>query len=200
MSKTAIMDLQRGLALLGYDPGKVDGIRGPKTSAALNGLAAAWNAPLVLLPRVVDPDPPEMAGDGPALPADSIAKLAGVHPVLTKLITDALATSPIKYHVIEGVRTKARQAQLVAQKASKTMNSRHLDGHAVDLWPIDPATGRRAESDDKLLWQLLPQIASAVKNLAASRGIALEWGGDWGWDAPHFQLSRKAYPSRKADP
>jgi peptidoglycan LD-endopeptidase CwlK len=33
----------------------------------------------------------------------------------------------------EGLRTRERQAALVARSASRTMNSRHFTGHPVDL-------------------------------------------------------------------
>ena len=41
--------------------------------------------------------------------------------------------------IIEGLRTEARQAELVAQGKSKTKYSKHLEGKAVDLapYPID---------------------------------------------------------------
>jgi peptidoglycan L-alanyl-D-glutamate endopeptidase CwlK len=35
-----------------------------------------------------------------------------------------------------GPRTRERQAALVARGASRTINSRHLTGHAVDLVPL----------------------------------------------------------------
>ena len=37
------------------------------------------------------------------------------------------------FQVQEGLRTRERQAELVARGASRTMHSRHLTGHAVDL-------------------------------------------------------------------
>lgn len=96
---------------------------------------------------------------------------------------------------------------LLAAGASKTSNSRHLTGHAVDLWPLDPATGKPVPSDAAFakgsnearaasarLWSDLRKIASTMKDAAKEQGVMVEWGGDWGWDAPHFQLNRKAYP------
>ena len=110
--------------------------------------------------------------------------------------------------MIEGLRSKERQAQLVKAGASKTTNSRHLTGHAVDLWPLDPVTGKALPSDAAFprgsaeakaasarLWSDLRKIAAVVKAVARDRGVLIEWGGDWGWDAPHFQLNRKAYPA-----
>lgn len=62
--------------------------------------------------------------------------LQGVHGDLVKVVRKALEYSTVDFAVIEGVRTKARQAQLFKQGATKTMNSRHLTGHAVDLPPL----------------------------------------------------------------
>jgi len=70
--------------------------------------------------------------------ARSLKNLNGIHPDLRRVIDRALLDSPLDFVVIEGLRTKERQKQLVASGASKTMNSRHLTGHAVDLVPIGP--------------------------------------------------------------
>ena len=63
----------------------------------------------------------------------SIDRLSGVHPDLVAVVQLAIQLSDIDFQVIEGVRSKARQLQLVEAGASKTLNSRHLTGHAVDL-------------------------------------------------------------------
>ena len=58
--------------------------------------------------------------------------LSGVHPDLVKVIDKADALGA-KFVVICGRRTIEQQRALVAQGKSKTMHSRHLTGHAVDL-------------------------------------------------------------------
>ncbi|MGL5735297.1 MAG: M15 family metallopeptidase, partial [Beijerinckiaceae bacterium] len=65
----------------------------------------------------------------------SLDNLAGIHPDLRRVMDRALHESPIDFTVIEGLRTVERQKELVAKGASKTMNSRHITGHAVDLMP-----------------------------------------------------------------
>ena len=72
--------------------------------------------------------------------------------------------------------------------ASKTMNSRHLTGHAVDLAAY--VNGIRWD------WPLYPKIADAFKQAALELGVSIVWGGDWTSlkDGPHFELDRKAYP------
>jgi peptidoglycan L-alanyl-D-glutamate endopeptidase CwlK len=135
-----------------------------------------------------------------AYSARSLKNLNGIHPDLRRVVDRALQDSPLDFVVIEGLRTKERQKQLVAQGASKTMNSRHLTGHAVDLVPIGP-NGKAAFD-----WPLYHQLGPAVKAAAEAEGVALDWGGDWSSfrDGPHFELNRKVYPegdwSSKAKP
>ena len=122
----------------------------------------------------------------------SLGNLRGIHPDLRRVMDRALQESPVDFVVIEGLRTQDRQRQLVAEGASRTMNSRHLTGHAVDLMPIDPADGR-----GKFDWPLYHLLAPAVKLAAQREGVALVWGGDWRTfkDGPHFELDRKVYPA-----
>ena len=120
----------------------------------------------------------------------SRSNLRGVHPDLVAVIKEALQKTKHDFIVIDGLRTKAEQRQLVKKGKSKTMNSRHLTGHAVDLLPIGP----KGPAFD---WDLYHAIAPTIKEIALSRGVDLEWGGDWKSfpDGPHFQLSRETYPA-----
>jgi peptidoglycan L-alanyl-D-glutamate endopeptidase CwlK len=116
--------------------------------------------------------------------------LKGIHPDLRRVIDRALQESPLDFMVIEGLRTKERQKRLVASGASRTMNSRHITGHAVDLLPIGP-------DGPAFDWPLYHKLGPAVKEAAQAEGVDLEWGGDWRSfkDGPHFQLSHKRYPA-----
>lgn len=186
---------------LGFTGKDVDGKRGKDTLTALLQAADAGQVrieePLVIIA------PPEVTKTTLSL---GLEKARGVHPDLVGVVTEAFQRSPVKFNVIEGLRTKERQAALVRAGASKTSDSRHLTGHAVDLWPTDE-NGKNLPSDqafkkgsaearaaDAALWKGLRAIAATVKLVAKERGVNLEWGGDWGWDAPHFQLNRVAYP------
>lgn len=117
------------------------------------------------------------------LGSKSLARLEGVHPDLVRVIHRAIEITPVDFSVVEGLRTKERQAELVAAGASKTMNSRHLTGHAVDIAPYVGGTIRWD-------WPLFYQLAPAVKKAAAELGVKVEWGGDWATfkDGPHWQL------------
>lgn len=194
-----IEEVQRQLGFSGKD---VDGKRGTMTMEAL--IEAADEGRVQVLPPLVVIAPPEVTKT--TLVTDH-AKLKGVHPDLVGLINEVSQRSKVKFSVIEGLRTKERQAALVRAGASKTSNSRHLTGHAVDLWPLDEK-GKNLPSDaayksgstearaaSNALWAGLRQISAVVKEVARERGVLIEWGGDWGWDAPHFQLNRKAYPA-----
>lgn len=116
-------------------------------------------------------------------------RLSGVHPDLIKVVTHAIEITTCDFAVLEGVRSKARQEQLVKAGASQTMKSRHLTGHAVDL-------GAYVSGSVRWDWPLYNQLADAMKKAAAELKVPLEWGGDWTTlkDGPHFQLPWKDYP------
>lgn len=123
------------------------------------------------------------------LSSRSLYNLEGVHPDLAAVVKLAIKKTPVDFMVTEGVRSVERQKQLVAAGASKTMNSRHITGHAVDLAAL--LNGKVEWS-----WPLYSQIATAMKEASAELKIQIEWGGDWKTfkDGPHFQLARSAYP------
>lgn len=117
----------------------------------------------------------------------SLDNLAGIHPDLVAVIHRAIEITPVDFMVIEGLRTVARQKELFAAGATRTMNSRHLTGHAVDLaaW----VGGIRWD------WPLYDAIAVAVKKAAKELNVPITWGGDWTTfrDGPHFELDRVVY-------
>ena len=120
----------------------------------------------------------------------SLDRLTGVHPDLVRVVKRALEITTVDFAVLEGVRSKSRQEQLVKAGASQTMNSRHLTGHAVDL-------GAYVSGSVRWDWPLYYKIADAVKQAADELGVPIEWGGDWRKfkDGPHFQLPHKEYPA-----
>ena len=123
------------------------------------------------------------------LSSRSKSRLIGVHPDLIRVVELAIHLTEQDFTVLEGVRTKERQAQLVQEGRSQTMNSRHLTGHAVDLgaWVRD-----RVGWDPKDY----THIAVAMKEAARQYDVPIVWGGDWKTfkDYVHFELDRRTYP------
>jgi len=125
----------------------------------------------------------------------SIAKLKGVHPDLVRVVlrcAEDWKDADTGFIVTCGTRTLAEQKVLVAKGASKTMRSRHLTGHAVDL---------AATIDGKVRWDwpLYDRLAKAMKAAAKAEKVPLEAGADWVKfrDGPHFQLPWVQYPGTK---
>lgn len=84
-------------------------------------------------------------------------------------------------YIFEGKRTKDRQAKLVEQGRSLTMNSRHLTGDAVDIWFKDE-NGDPVPPDE-----VPPTYYEALGELGEEIGFT--WGGRWTSlvDKPHFE-------------
>ncbi|MEY4475797.1 MAG: M15 family metallopeptidase [Plesiomonas shigelloides] len=116
--------------------------------------------------------------------------LRGIHPDLVLIVRRALILSTLDFRVIEGIRTLERQRQLVRNGRSRTLNSRHLTGHAVDLAPM---INNQIPWED---WSAFYRIAKTMKQAAQQMELPLQWGGDWKKfkDGPHFELPREVYP------
>jgi peptidoglycan L-alanyl-D-glutamate endopeptidase CwlK len=149
--------------------------------------------------------------------ANSLRRLEGVHPDLVTVMHGALARTDIDFGVTEGLRTRARQEELVRTGASRTLDGRHLTGHAVDVV---------AWHRGQVSWHAghYYPIAWAVVRAARELGTPVRWGGCWQeiqgaeseddlhqmvvdygvrqrargrrvfFDGPHFELPRRAYP------
>ena len=112
----------------------------------------------------------------------SLSKLVGVHPKLVEVVKLAITKSPLDFSISEGLRTVERQKELVAQKKSQTMKSRHLVGEAVDICVL---------LDGKANWDFDNYRigANVFKDCAAELAVKITWGGDWKMlDGPHFQI------------
>lgn len=128
-------------------------------------------------------------------------RLKTCHPDLQKILMEA-----IKYYdvtIIEGIRTKERQEELVRTGMSKTMNSMHLDqgdgySHAVDcaIWPIDWKDRERFV----LLQGFLKGIAVMLKKngeITHNLRLGTDWDNDGNikehsfFDGPHVEIRLK---------
>jgi peptidoglycan LD-endopeptidase CwlK len=145
----------------------------------------------------------------------SLKRLEGVHADLVRVVDVAIQITSVDFTVLEGVRTLARQRQLVASGASQTLNSRHITGHAVDLGAV---VGGSVRWD----WPLYYKIGEAMRVAAIECHVPINWGAAWHsnlnkfdsaeaasdayvdlrrsqgrrpfMDGPHFELSRCLYP------
>ena len=120
-------------------------------------------------------------------------ELIGVHPSLAFVVMEAIKITKQDFTVLDGLRTKKEQKKLVARGVSKTMNSYHLFGLAVDLV---------AYVDGTLTWEekYYKEIAIAVKTVCEKHDIKVDWGYDmWKWDMAHFQMTgqKPYYDARK---
>jgi peptidoglycan L-alanyl-D-glutamate endopeptidase CwlK len=136
------------------------------------------------------------------------------------VVERAIGVATMDFSVIEGIRSIERQRELVASGASRTLRSRHLTGHAVDVAPW--VSGIRWD------WPLFFPIARAMREASITLGVSIEWGGVWDrilgelgsdleaeigdyiervrhagkrafLDGPHFQLAWGAYPEEAND-
>jgi len=127
----------------------------------------------------------------------SLKSMDGIHPDLRRVLDDALQSSPHDFVVTEGLRSIERQRELLRIGASKTLNSRHLTGHAIDLYAwVDMNVDGKVVFEEMSNVHLLTAIANAIKASAAKLDTPIVWGGDWRKfrDLPHFELNRKVYP------
>ena len=109
---------------------------------------------------------------GFSLSKRSLSRLAGVEPELVEVVKYAITVTKVDFGVTCGVRTVAEQKALVASGASTTMNSKHLEGRAVDVV---------AYVGPNVSWaiNLYDDIADAMKEGAKVVGVDLLWGAAW---------------------
>lgn len=121
----------------------------------------------------------------------SLSKLEGVDPRLVKVIKRAIEVTEVDFTITEGLRTKATQALYVKQGKSQTMNSKHLEGLAVDL---------AAWVNGTINWNFdyYFKIADAVRKASIELGIQVKWGGAWRY-LNDYDSSRKAYDAYIAE-
>lgn len=128
-----------------------------------------------------------------ALSKRSLNRLEFVHPDLVKVVKRAIEVSRIDFGVSEGVRTVARQKELLAQGLTTTMKSKHLVqgtgySHAVDLV---------AYIDGKVTWEhkQFRLVIQAMMTAAIELRVPIKAGGLWRdfLDSPHFELDSNYY-------
>lgn len=159
---------------------------------------------------------PEMATDGAAeagpatvqrdsgfkFGASSERELVGVNADLVRVTRLALRYSLQDFTVYDGIRTVKEQQLHVKNGTSKTMQSKHLQGLAVDLVPW-------INGGPKWDWDGCYKIACAMDLAATELGLAhrITWGGAWdrklsdfGGDPSAYAKEVQAYQKRHAGP
>ena len=87
-----------------------------------------------------------------------------------------------------GVRTEDEQREMFKNGNSKTMNSRHLTGDAIDVFAI--VNGQVDWS-----WKHYEDIFKAFEQACLELNIDVEWGGNWESfkDGCHYQIPWGSY-------
>ena len=114
-------------------------------------------------------------------------RLNEVRPCLKAIMHEAIARAEdksMKVQITEGLRTQQRQLELFKAGKSKTMNSYHLNGKAVDVI-----------INDSWVFEDYKKFADIVKAVAKEYGYKVTWGGDFKTlrDGPHFQVELSDY-------
>lgn len=125
----------------------------------------------------------------------SINTLKGVDERLVKIVHEAIKVSSVDFSVGEGLRTLERQHLLISQGKSKTEKSKHITGHAVDLW---------AFVNGKVSWEEKHyyDIAHAMRDSAIKNNVVLRWGAVWDKslnEIRNTELEPRLYVKRRED-
>lgn len=110
------------------------------------------------------------------LGADSKAKMAqGLAPDLVRCVNFAIEQTEQDFCVWEVARTRERQADLVAAKASRTLESHHIPDaagvvHAIDIVPWIAGGPRWLEAPGLL-------VAKAMHRAVRKFDVPVTWGG-----------------------
>ena len=123
-----------------------------------------------------------------------------MNPILAFAVTMAIQRTEQDFGVLNkgGIRTVVEQADMYAQGRSKpgkkitwTLNSKHVEGNAVDLV---------AFVDGKPTWEekYYKGIEVAMKSVIHDYALDIDWGFDlWGKDKPHWQITNSDYDIRR---
>lgn len=129
------------------------------------------------------------------LGAKSLQKLEGVHPDLVRVAKRAIELATVDFTITDGLRSLETQKLYLAQGRTKTLDSAHLTGDAVD---VAPWVGGKIPWSNTLAFQ---EVAEAMFAAADELGVLIQWGADWDLDGirvdrdsdesfldmPHFQ-------------
>ena len=158
--KEKIKEIQQILKDAGFYTGIVDGIIGDKT---VNAVKQACGNKVEEIKH---------EQEFSAALEKYISRLNGVNTNLCNVVKKASLITKQPFIITEGLRTKERQVELVKQGKSKTMNSNHITGKAVDLAPL---------VNGKVSWDIkyFYEIAEAMRKACKELKVRIRWGGCW---------------------
>ena len=98
-------------------------------------------------------------------------RLKGVDSRLVNVLNQLIKIMDVT--IIEGLRSAARQQDLLKKGATKVKYSKHMEGKAVDIapYPID--------WDDR---ERFHYMGGMVRGIAKALNLNIRWGGDWDSD------------------
>jgi hypothetical protein len=117
-------------------------------------------------------------------------KLDQVDDRLAKVVRRAAEITKQPFIVLEGLRTISRQQYLLKIGATRTLDSNHLIGHAVDIGPL-------VEGKISWDWQHYWALAHAMDQAADTLGIALTWGAAWNGTTEDWEDAKQAVEQYK---
>ena len=137
---------------------------------------------------------------GYILGTNSLANLVGICPPLAGAVSEIINYAQYDWSVFSGVRSMEEQRRLVARGVSKTFNSYHLWGLAVDLVPYIDGTNiwesperhiqKRIDETFAETAKLMREYIGDKQPMFQGHKVVVDWGFDlWGWDKPHFQMT-----------
>ncbi len=118
----------------------------------------------------------------------NLEKLAKHTKVAALKWYDYCVKNNINILIYETIRSKVKQREYVNSGASKTMNSYHIVGQALDFVPVN--------DKGETLWGGYG-ASDVVEAISYAKSLGFEWGGEWKSfvDKPHLQFNYKGYGS-----
>lgn len=127
-------------------------------------------------------------------------RLRGVKDPLVRVARLALSKSETDLTITEGMRSRARHAELYAKGRTTpgpavtwVLVSKHCLGDALDIAPLKPDGS--IDWDNKAAFK---EMARLMFEAASELGVKIRWGCDWDmdgipyekgeYDGPHFEL------------
>ncbi|MGL5714308.1 MAG: hypothetical protein ACRCX2_14905 [Paraclostridium sp.] len=95
----------------------------------------------------------------------------------------------VDWGVFESKRTIEKQKEYVAKGTSKTMNSKHIPDKNGIVRAIDivPYVNGKYDWSNKYFKDIIDKFKIVSEELYPSD---IEFGYDWGWDAPHIEIKK----------